>query len=424
MTSAPGFRRIYEVCLSGGRRMTLALAPPPALRLLRSEAAVDRVRGGRHWMAHRTAVAERIPLGGATIQRDTARRLPLPIGSPPSPSEELRGRHVAAVDLLQVCRRWWLRSRQSIRWAASHIFDLQAGTPISALVSLFHHGNAGASTYSRAPLPAKCLCCLQDQEDLDQLCKSSPRWPFPALEDHHQAMRQALSMQKREEVVQRNGPCIPLSPREHPPRRRGHAVVLPYLAIRRHFKHLGYILDMVSLPRLVLVDAVADSNLLVLRSKTVSGSSGLGPVMADGSARDLMAPAEPSIEGEHCSSEDGGHDEASESVTSSLEEEDVRPVVMVTGLRDWGNCVFGDPLFASVFCEEPSEHFLRGFDGPEGGRDPAAAAAGCDDAIEDRESVPVRSLLYQCYHTTVQIVTEFYRPTSESTSRELAARKS
>lgn len=167
------------------------------------------------------------------------------------------------------------------------------------------------------------------------------------------------------------------------------AVTLSYQAIRRHLGRLGGCLDAVTVARLVVVDAAHDANVMAERR-------GGGTSMQDGGARDHPAG------------------------------------IRLTGLRGWGNCTFGDPLMATVFSEEPSADFLRGFSGR--GRQPRDekddedndardVLATCGDIVERPEEAHVRLLLYQCYHATAAVVREFYRPQGGSTGRELAARR-
>ncbi|KAK4194096.1 hypothetical protein QBC40DRAFT_321613 [Triangularia verruculosa] len=156
------------------------------------------------------------------------------------------------------------------------------------------------------------------------------------------------------------------------------AVVLGYSSIRRHFRRLGYLLDDVTVARLVVVDAAEDENVLVERTLDTG--------------------------------------------------------VRIRGLQSWAGCVFGDPLFATVFSDPrelpvrpPSEGFLRGVN------DSMATMAtegmgdwleGMDTQIvEGKGSAGVRLLFYQVYHVLTRIVAEFYRPRPDSTARELEARR-
>jgi len=141
------------------------------------------------------------------------------------------------------------------------------------------------------------------------------------------------------------------------------AVLLPYEVIRGHYKRLSCHLDSVLLPRLFILDIGNDRNVMVER----------------------------------------GLDEESSAKTSA---EGVR----LTGLRSWSQGIFGDPLLADCF-DGPSEGCLDGW--REGG----------EDIIEDEESTQVRMLLYGSLRAVITIVTEHYRPQSDSSRRELEGRR-
>ena len=141
------------------------------------------------------------------------------------------------------------------------------------------------------------------------------------------------------------------------------AVLLPYEVIRAHYRRLSYHLDTVLIPRLLVLNIGNDRNIMVERGLDEEGS--------------LKAPAEG---------------------------------VRVTGLRSWSQGVFGDPLLADCF-DDPSEGCLEGW--REGG----------EEIIEDETHAQVRILLYRCFMTAVGIVTEYYRPQSDSSRRELECRR-
>jgi hypothetical protein len=140
------------------------------------------------------------------------------------------------------------------------------------------------------------------------------------------------------------------------------AVLLPYEVVRSHYQRLSWRLDAVTLPRLVMLDAGSETNVMITRSSSDSAS------IATGSG------------------------------------------VALTGLRSWSQGVFGDPLISNAL-EEPSEGFLEGW--RESG----------EDVIEDGENAEVRLLLYRCYRAVVSIVTEYYRPQGDSSRRELEGRR-
>lgn len=205
------------------------------------------------------------------------------------------------------------------------------------------------------------------------------------------------------------------------------AVTIPYQAIRRHFRRLGCYLDAVAVPRLVILDAAQDSNIMVERVTPRHDDARMETKMT---LRDLLEDSNDSDP-----DEDGYQRHSRENAIG----------IRVTGLRNWSNCIFADPLMAMVFSDKPSLEFMHGFSGrrprrsnhdgnldeEEGGGgdgdcccccfDPLAPAYG--DVVECPKEAHIRLLLYQCYHATVAVVKEFYRPRSDSTSREFAARK-
>lgn len=210
------------------------------------------------------------------------------------------------------------------------------------------------------------------------------------------------------------------------------AVTISYQAIRRHFRRLRVYLDAVTVARLVILDAAHDSNVMAERDSAPTQQDGRNKSRIE--VTGLVAGSDGEGGGVGDRGNDDGWDPAS---------------IRVTGLRDWSNCTFGDPLMAMVFSEEPSEEFLRGFtgrrqlqeaedeqqqqqqqqkqqsraDGGDGGGATCDMLTMCGDIIEYPEEAHIRLLLYECYHATVAVVKEFYRPRSDSMDRELAARK-
>ncbi|THV52598.1 hypothetical protein BGAL_0074g00090 [Botrytis galanthina] len=140
------------------------------------------------------------------------------------------------------------------------------------------------------------------------------------------------------------------------------AVLLPYDVVRSHYQRLSWRMDAVKLPRLVLLD-LGERNVMI---------------------------------------ENGMKKGSSHIPTESLK---------LTGLRNWSQGVFGDPLLSNVF-ENPSEGFMEGWN-----------AGNEDDLIEDTGNAEVRLLLYRCYRAVLGIVTEYYRPQNDSSRRELENRR-
>ncbi|KAI0381081.1 hypothetical protein F5Y04DRAFT_83609 [Hypomontagnella monticulosa] len=192
------------------------------------------------------------------------------------------------------------------------------------------------------------------------------------------------------------------------------AVMISYEPIRGYFNRLSHVLDGVTTSRLVILDASDPSNTLVSRSpKPTDEDTKRGQTET--------ATGKVAIKQEQRGS--GG--DAPE-----------QPTIAVTGLRDWGNCIFGDPLMAEAFSQNQTSEFLRGFRKPRGPSSshlspPSSSAGGGDSDIEydddhlveDRENAPARLLLYECYHATVGVVKQFYRPGPNSSDREIAARR-
>lgn len=189
------------------------------------------------------------------------------------------------------------------------------------------------------------------------------------------------------------------------------AVTMSYEPIRGYFNRLGHLLDGVTVARLVILDASNESNVLVSRS-TKSTEKG----------DDRQAQSTSSQETERSS--EGNEDRGPSD----------RPTINITGLRDWSNCLFGDPLMTETFSQDPTPEFLRGFRGPQqpsphtsSETAPRVAAEHSNPyhntVIEDPENAPVRILLYECYHATVEVVGQFYRPGPSSSDREITARR-
>ncbi|KAK4108173.1 hypothetical protein N656DRAFT_761974 [Canariomyces notabilis] len=218
------------------------------------------------------------------------------------------------------------------------------------------------------------------------------------------------------------------------------AVVLGYSAIRRQFRRLGYLLDEVSVARLVVVDGADEGNVLVrgeVKDKHEDYEDEDGQEEGKGK---WMASAGPAT-GEGEAKGEGKEGQTSTNAKEPEKRHSTRRL-RVTGLADWSSCVFGDPLLATVFSDPqqqqpPSAGFLEGFNN--GTKkivqqglylDPAASTAKDPqllpldgDIIEDVDTAWIRLLLYQVYHAVVHIVREFYQPRPDSRDRELEARR-
>lgn len=201
------------------------------------------------------------------------------------------------------------------------------------------------------------------------------------------------------------------------------AIMLGYSTIRGHFKRLKPTLDGVVTPRLVAVSINSDINTLVIRNTQFAESSPAGPNQSE----DREADGHRSIQSDQDATDDNaglcGHRVSGDSGTATF---CAQCAVTVTGMKDWGNFIFGDPLFATVFSQGPSAEFWKGFGGlPDDitGGDLESTMVLPPELVENGPSAPIRLLLYECYHTVTQIVSAFYRPQPDSSQRELAARK-
>lgn len=192
------------------------------------------------------------------------------------------------------------------------------------------------------------------------------------------------------------------------------AVTIPYKPIRRHFHRFTHCLDAVSTPRLVIVDAGHDWNVIAERvgadQRTERKQERATNELAD------FADKETNVE---------------LTGTAVLTVRERIRKVKVTGLRDWSNCIFGDPLLALASTDRTCRDLVYGFSGlPQRrtshgamGEETLGWASIYSDEIECPGNAHIRLLLYQCYHCTVSVVKEFYRPRRDSSSRELVARK-
>lgn len=189
------------------------------------------------------------------------------------------------------------------------------------------------------------------------------------------------------------------------------AVIIPYQKIRWHYGRLRHYLDKVTVPRLVVLNPAHKSDPAMGRARYIPRpqsrtNTPFGQCRSHNSEDEL----EGETEEEYCSDNQHTADNVME-------------------YRNWSNCVFGDPLMATAVGEGASRDFLRGFtgrqsagqDGEDDNSDDLPPTYG--DIVEYPEHAQMRLLLYKCYHETVAIVEEFYRPRKDSTAREFEARK-
>ena len=165
-------------------------------------------------------------------------------------------------------------------------------------------------------------------------------------------------------------------------------VMIGYASIRHQTERFHRMLNTVSTPRLVTLDAARDQNLMVRRLP----KSGCGPDKGIDRSKKRHVPP-------------------------------TRPDIQVTGLQNWSNCIFGDPLLTEVFCLDSGVDLWQGFEMHSEVVTPLATI-DLDEAGRYKErAVHVRLLLYECYHCVTAIAREFLRREAGREERELAARR-
>ncbi|KAL2185992.1 hypothetical protein L209DRAFT_688592 [Thermothelomyces heterothallicus CBS 203.75] len=225
------------------------------------------------------------------------------------------------------------------------------------------------------------------------------------------------------------------------------AVVIPYPTIRKHFRRLGYLLDEITIPRLVVVEGAGEANVLVAEEGEWKGDErdgapeekGVGGRRLD----DGKGPPGPKQKKEETNEEEQRRVQQQEQQRHQHQQQRQRrqrqqQILKLTGLRDWSSAIFGDPLLATIFSDPvgnrqpPSSAFLEGFNAEDldhnSGHDPGARRLPYPldldhTIIQGVDTAWIRILFYKVYHAVTRIVREFYRPRPDSSARELEARR-
>ncbi|KAK8069230.1 hypothetical protein PG994_005846 [Apiospora phragmitis] len=166
-----------------------------------------------------------------------------------------------------------------------------------------------------------------------------------------------------------------------------------YSRIRSHMDRLSYALDDVMEPRLVLFDAGSDDNVLVTRSTKraqIENGSSRTAHTNNGSPqeRSLLTGGSSSSSCKECAT---SYNVKRVGETTGIQGavDSIRPIrISVTGLQDWSNCLFGDPLMVKAFNQSPSDDFLRGFRGQPPGYPSSSTAEMPRDIPAAKTPVP------------------------------------
>lgn len=205
------------------------------------------------------------------------------------------------------------------------------------------------------------------------------------------------------------------------------SISVPYDKIRRHAGRFRHVLDEVTVPRLVILDAGQDLNTLV---------AAIHPREQQGNEHSLKKRSHSILTSQHnqCTgspstiSEHGDIDtyrvdkdiripDETESETKDADGRDPLSILEVVGLQDWYDSVFGDPVFTSVLSQNGNADIWTGL------LCRAKSSQTTTNLEKESTQARVRVLLYECYHALVAIVTEYYRMGLDSDDRELPARK-
>ncbi|KAI8670778.1 hypothetical protein NCS57_00550600 [Fusarium keratoplasticum] len=388
-------QRLYNVKVTEGPSLLLALPPPTVMRLLRSEkSSIGSEAAVLKWLS---AIAREKKTSPASGSKETLGRTTGDSSSSERTTHSLSG-------YLPILVR-----HESIGGGLAVEYNLSRpsrGVAVSALSKPLTHRERRIVDFQVGQLlrristqvsPTRRFGIAADVLSVPPSVVHNPaRRLEGGLHESRGAESWRVAFHNLMEAILRDGEDL--------------TIMLNYNTIRRHFYRFEHLLDAVTEPRLVVLDAGEDSNTLVIRP-------GDG---ANGSQAKLISVRKTSgspERGENVSEDD----RAVESDDEDEREEYTisKGQIEVTGLRQWSNCIFGDPLLASVFSKRPrpSQDFWRGFDKPLPGdeRDPTL--------IEDTPNAHIRLILYECYHAVVSLVGEFYRPQNDGGKRELAARK-
>ncbi|KAF5692567.1 hypothetical protein FDENT_2777 [Fusarium denticulatum] len=397
-------QRLYNVKVTEGPSLLLALPPPAVIRLLRAEKSTLGTEAAvLKWLS---AIArERKICSGAGSKETTSRAVETPVGKETNPQ-------LLAGYLPTLVRHESIGGVLPVEY---NLIRLPRGTPISTLSRPLDSREQWSVDFQTGQLlrrissqvsPTRRFGIAADVLSVPPSVVHHPPRRFEgSLTDSKGADSWGVAFHSLLESVLRDGEDL--------------TIMFNYNNIRHHFERFQHLLDAVTKPRLVVLDAGEDSNTLIHRPYQSEKKSILPKEVQPQPKLGKGVSRKPDNDGKM--RQDYRivfQDDTSRREEYLITDEPSQNPIEVTGLRQWSNCVFGDPLMATVFSKQPnlSDDFWRGFDNPLPGETTASI-------IEDRDNAHIRMLLYECYHAVVTLVGEYYRPQTDSSRQELAARK-
>ncbi|KAG8666979.1 hypothetical protein FPOAC2_12121 [Fusarium poae] len=402
-------QRLYNVKVTEGPSLLLALPPPPVIRLLRSEkstlgseAAVLKwlSSGSRERKVCSSSVTNEymgkitgLALGNEAPDNMVTGYLPLLVRH-----ESLAGMSPVEYNLVRPPRGTAISVlSKSLSSSERRVVDFQSG-------QLLRHIASQVSPTRKFGIAADVLSVPPS------VVHHPPRRFEGSLSESKGADSWRVAFHSLMESVLRDGEDL--------------TIMLNYKNVRHQFARFAYLLDAVTKPRLVVIDAGEDSNTLVYRTCETSKKCKTPTEEMKGTPESKLARGtlrrSDLVRKRRSDYKVVIQDDTNGKGDCAIIEEPVAKQIELTGLRQWSNCIFGDPLIASVFSKtsSPSRDFWRGFDNPMPGQE-----TSLPNIIEDKENAHIRILLYECYHALVDLVGEYYRPQNDSSKKELAARK-
>ncbi|KAK2003081.1 hypothetical protein LX36DRAFT_177863 [Colletotrichum falcatum] len=410
-------QRIYGVKVSSGTSLVLVVPPPSMVKLLRSErASVVSEAAVLEWLA------------GKTIEQPLLQeRTPEPydlLESSPYVAKEVEGTRSS---LYGVAKDFRSMAPALVSHAATldelgleyNLLKPARGIPISELNPPLSSSERRTIDYQIGELyrqlckqvsptgrfgPAFAVLHSAASPSMPDLTKQAKRDVNARLVESRGVQSWTTAFHSTLEAILRDGEDM--------------QVMLGYGTIRRHFKRLEHIFDEIKIPRLVAVDVGKDINTLALRKKQRGGIASFAPSKTKSAIENNPPNSGNDAENkDNVDQETGLESEGAANVCLDCQDD-----ITMTGMKDWSNFIFGDPLFALHFGRDPSSDFLAGFGGDSRVQGTVSSIFS-SDLIEDKERAHIRLLLYDCYHTVTHIVRGYFRPQKDSHRRELEARR-